>query len=81
MDDDKKPPVTAEHLTEVKESLSEQARPGPTWRVWTFTVLVAIILSVTATLLLGGSSSFRPESQAASSAGGCGGGCCGDKGK
>ncbi|MBW6503989.1 hypothetical protein K0B90_06910 [bacterium] len=43
-------------------------------------ILVAIILSVTATLLLGGSSAFRPGRAVAGGAGGCGSGtgsgCC-----
>jgi hypothetical protein len=31
-----------------------ESRRGPTWRGWALSILVAIILSVTATLLLGG---------------------------
>ena len=64
-----------------EESVPTGNRRGPTWRAWVVTILVAVVLSVTATLLLGGASSFRPESPAAASAGGCGGGCCGDQGK
>ena len=45
-------------------------RRGPTWRGWVLSILVAILLSVTATLLLGGSGAFRSES--ASGAGGSG---------
>lgn len=57
-------------------------RRGPTWRGWVLSILVAIALSVTATLLLGGSGSFRPDRAAASGAAGsgCGSGagsnCC-----
>jgi hypothetical protein len=43
-------------------------RRGPTWRGWVLSVLVAIALSVTATLLLGGSGSFRPDRAGASGA-------------
>ena len=56
-----------------------QGRRGPTWRGWVLSILAAVILSVTATLLLGGSSAFRPDrAVAAAGAGGCGagGGCC-----
>lgn len=51
-------------------------RPGPTWRAWVLSILAAIILSVTATLLLGGSFSLRKA--AALPAGTCGasGACC-----
>ena len=31
------------------------ARPGPTWRAWILSIVAAIVLSVAATLLLGGS--------------------------
>lgn len=52
-------------------------RRGPTWRGWVLSILVAVILSVTATLLLGGSSAFWPD-RAAAGAGGCASGssCC-----
>lgn len=55
-----------------------EGRRGPSWRGWVLSILVAVILSVTATLLLGGSSAFRPERAVASGAagGGCGGACC-----
>jgi hypothetical protein len=59
-----------------------EGRRGPTWRGWVLSILVAIILSVAATLFLGGSGSFRPDQAAASGAagGGCGSGagssCC-----
>jgi len=61
---------------------TEEIRRGPTWRGWVLSLLVAILLSVTATLFLGGSGSFRPDQAAASGAagGGCGSGagssCC-----
>ena len=47
---------------------------GPTWRAWVVSIIVAIVLSVTATLLLGGS--FRLPGAGVS--GGCGSGsdCC-----
>jgi len=48
-----------------------EGRRGPTWRGWVLSILVAILLSVTATLLLGGSGAFRPE--IAIGAGGSGG--------
>lgn len=59
---------------------SAENRRGPTWRGWVLSILVAIILSVTATLLLGGSSAFRPGRAVAGGAGGygsgTGSGCC-----
>jgi hypothetical protein len=45
-----------------------EGQRGPTWRGWVLSVLVAIILSVTATLLLGGSGSFRPDRAVATGA-------------
>lgn len=54
-------------------------RTGPTWRGFVLAILVAIILSVTATLLLGGSLfSYNLRPAAAVSSGGCGQGgpCC-----
>ena len=55
-----------------------EGQRGPTWRGWVLSILVAIILSVTATLLLGGS--FRSGRAVAGGAGGCGSGtgsgCC-----
>jgi len=52
-------------------------RRGPGWRAWVLSILVAIGLSVTATLLLGGSIAFRPEAAVSGAAGsGCGGPCC-----
>ena len=56
-----------------------EGRRGPSWRGWVLSILVAILLSATATLLLGGSSAFRSDS-AAAGAGGRGSGdgrsCC-----
>lgn len=60
---------------------------GPSWQGWVLSIFVAIILSVTATLLLGGSGAFRSDrAVAAGSAGsgcGSGGSCCppADEGK
>ncbi len=55
-----------------------EGRRGPTWRGWVFSILVAVILSVTATLLLGGSGAFRSDRAVAAGAGRCGAGssCC-----
>ena len=55
-----------------------ERRRGPTWRGWVLSILVAIILSVTATLLLGGSGRFRSDRAVAAGAGGYGAGssCC-----
>ena len=55
-------------------------RRGPTWRGWVLSILVAILLSVTATLLLGGSGAFRSDNAIRPAAGpdgsGAGNGCC-----
>lgn len=59
-----------------------ESRRGPRWKGWILSILVAIALSVIATLLLGGTGSFRPDRAAAKGAagGGCGSGpgsgCC-----
>jgi hypothetical protein len=57
-----------------------EGRRGPTWRGWVLSILVAVILSVTATLLLGGSIAFRSGSaiDAGVGSGGSGAGhnCC-----
>ncbi len=57
-----------------------EGRRGPTWRGWVLSILVAVILSVTATLLLGGSVAFRSDRAVGggSGRGGSGGGrsCC-----
>ena len=64
------------------DSHTAEGRRGPGWKGWVLSILVAIILSVTATLLLGGSGSFRPDRAAASgtAGSGCGSGagsrCC-----
>lgn len=51
-------------------------RPGPTWRAWVLSIVAAIVLSVAATLILGGS--FRLPAASNAAAGGCGadGACC-----
>jgi len=49
-----------------------EVRRGPAWRRWVLSILVAILLSVTATLLLGGSGAFRSDRAAA----GAGSSCC-----
>lgn len=54
----------------------EEDRQGPTWRGWVLSILVAIVLSVTATLLLGGAGSSRSDRAAVSGAAGTGGSCC-----
>jgi hypothetical protein len=57
-----------------------EGRRGPTCRGWVLSILVAVILSVTATLLLGGYVAFRSDSAigAGMGSGGSGGGrsCC-----
>jgi len=55
-----------------RDPRATEGRRGPTWRGWVLSILVAILLSVTATLLLGGSSAFRSDHSAA----GAGGNCC-----
>ncbi len=47
-------------------------RPGPTWQAWLLSIVAAIVLSVAATLLLGGS--FRLPGASNAAAGGCGAG-------
>jgi hypothetical protein len=70
---------SADTITNEDPSAAE-GRRGPTWRGWVLSILVAVILSVTATLLLGGSGSFRSDRAAAAGSGGCGSGagssCC-----
>ncbi|HLO10217.1 MAG TPA: hypothetical protein VK303_06010 [Desulfobacteria bacterium] len=57
-----------------------EGRRGPTWHGWVLSILVAVILSVTATLLLGGYVAFRSDNAigAGMGSGGSGGGqsCC-----
>ncbi len=52
--------------------------PGPTWRAWLLSIVAAIVLSVAATLFLGGS--FRLPGASNGAAGeqgaGSGGPCC-----
>jgi hypothetical protein len=57
-------------------SSTEASRRGPGWKGWVLSILAAVILSVTATLLLGGYGSFRPDRAAASGAAGTGSSCC-----
>jgi len=65
-----------------RDAHAAEGRRGPGWKGWVLSILAAILLSVTATLLLGGSGSFRPDRAAGSGAdaGGCGSGagrsCC-----
>jgi hypothetical protein len=60
------------------DSHTAEARRGPTWRGWVLSILAAILLSVTATLLLGGSIAFRSDRPVTTEAGGYGAGrsCC-----
>jgi hypothetical protein len=60
------------------DSHNAEGRRGPGWKGWVLSILAAILLSVTATLLLGGSGSFRPDRAAAAGSGGSGTGssCC-----
>jgi hypothetical protein len=60
------------------DSHTAEARRGPTWRGWVLSILAAVILSVTATLLLGGSGAFRSDHTVAAEANGYGAGrsCC-----
>lgn len=81
MEEDKEKAKNDLTETDVPEDLTmEQARRGPTWRGWVLSILVAIILSVTATLLLGGYVAFRSDSAigAGMGSGGSGGerSCC-----
>jgi len=64
--------------TDAREDLNTvEGRRGPTWRGWVLSILVAVILSVTATLILGGPGAFLSDRAVAGSGGsGCGGRCC-----
>jgi hypothetical protein len=66
--------------TGAADSRTAESRRGPGWKGWVLSILVAIILSVTATLILGGSGAFRSDRAAASGAGGvdcvAGRSCC-----
>lgn len=57
-------------------------RAGASWRAWVVAIVVAVVLSVTATLMLGGSGAFRQDSAGSGAgSGGCGGACCPPGGK
>jgi len=56
------------------ERSTPAGRPSPGWRGLAIAVVVAVVLSVSATLLLGGS--FRAGSYTGGSACGSGGPCC-----
>jgi hypothetical protein len=60
------------------DSHNADGRHGPGWKGWVLSILAAILLSVTATLLLGGSGAFRSDRPVAAEAGGYGAGrsCC-----
>jgi hypothetical protein len=51
----------AKETNETGETRIADGRRGPTWRGWILSILVAILLSVTATLLLGGYEAFRSD--------------------
>ena len=57
-----------------------ESRRGPTWRGWALSILVTVILSVTAMLLLGGSGAFRSDKSIGAAVGhggsGAGDDCC-----
>ncbi|HYN74356.1 MAG TPA: hypothetical protein VER06_00040 [Candidatus Methanoperedens sp.] len=57
-----------------------EGRRGPGWKGWVLSILVAVILSVTATLFLGGSGAFRSDRAVAAGSAGSGSGtgssCC-----
>jgi hypothetical protein len=60
------------------DSHTAEGRRGPGWKGWVLSILAAILLSVTATLLLGGSIAFRSDRPVTTEAGGYGAGrsCC-----
>ena len=62
------------------DSHAVEGRRGPIWRGWVLSILVAILLSVTATLLLGGSGAFRSDNAIGPATGhggsGAGSDCC-----
>jgi hypothetical protein len=71
--------TAGEFLTEQASRAEEArkdspARPAPSWRAWVISIVVAVILSVTATLLLGGS--FRLGGTVPAAGCGSGGDCC-----
>ena len=59
-----------------EDSRTAESRRGPGWQGWVLSILVAVILSVTATLLLGGAGAFRSDRAGVSGATGSGDGCC-----
>ncbi len=61
---------------EVGNPRAAEGQRGPTWRGWVLSVLVAVLLSVTATLLLGGYGFFRSDRAGVSGAPGTGSNCC-----
>ena len=79
MKDTTAPPDSKETIAAVDLLVAEDRR-GPTWRGWVLSILVAVLLSVTATLLLGGSGAFRSSSAVERAAGhggsGTESGCC-----
>ena len=62
------------------EPLAAENRRGPTWRGWVLSILAAVLLSVTATLLLGGYEALRSDCAIWAGAGhigsGAGSNCC-----
>ena len=58
------------------DSRTAESRRGPGWKGWVLSILAAVILSVTATLLLGGSGSFRPDRAVTAGAAGAGSSSC-----
>ena len=63
----------------VGDSHAAEGRRGTAWRGWVLSVLVAILLSLTATLLLGGYEAFRSDRAPAGAGGrgsGAGSSCC-----
>jgi hypothetical protein len=70
MKDTTEAPDSKETIAAVDPLVAEDRR-GPTWREWVLSILVAVLLSVTAMLLLGGYEAFRSD-RSASGAGDCG---------
>ncbi|MDD5761228.1 MAG: hypothetical protein PHP88_01795 [bacterium] len=71
---------TAKTAATGDSQVAAECRRGPGWKGWVLSILVAVILSVTTTLLLCGSGAFRSVRAVASGAGGVGHGtgdpCC-----
>lgn len=74
-------PGAGKQLRAEGEPASPGDRPGLTWRGWVVSILVAIILSVTATLLLGGSFGVTRALPLGVCATGNGGPCCPPSGR